>query len=92
MASGLFLCLIIGLFFGRSPPFKQRPVFALTRSATGGLPVPQTLWDVLSIAAPGQGVGDGRLIAARHLAGTLRSRLGRHSRPLSSSLRRWTLL
>ena len=31
------------------------------------------------------GVGDGRLFAARHLTGPLRSRLGRHSRPLSSS-------
>ena len=59
MASGLFLCLIMGLFFGRNPLFKQRPVFALTRSAAGGLPVPQTPWDVLSTAAPGQGTVTG---------------------------------
>ena len=41
------------IVFGRNPPFKQRPVFALTRYDAGGLPVPQTPWDVLSIAAPG---------------------------------------
>ena len=38
------------------------------------------------------GDGDGRLLAARHLTGTLRSRLGRHSRPLSSYLQLRVLL
>ena len=86
MSSGLFLCLVSSIFLAQSS-LQATPrlrASALRRRGTTRPPDPLGRFVYRSTRS---GDGDGRLFAARHLTGTLRSRLGRHSRPLSSSTR-----